>query len=494
MGCPHAQARLAVQGCPFLRQLAAQEGDEYAAAVATHPTRPARGVQPLLPEPEALLQTFRLFHGPGGVVPLEGFNLRSQALAAAAPGPCPAHAGPARACDEGSQAVVPAAPAAPARPPLAAMSMGFGPGGLGDFLRRHMQQRRDGAAGGRRPVRRAPGNGGGAGARHGPTSGSAGASGSGSGRGSGGAGGGGSGRPLRGGAAGAHSGPPGPGAGDLGGPSSSGSGARRPAGGARGGGGQRGPAAPNSSGSAGAGTGAGAGAGAGAASASSSASAGACPMRRWLGPLAGVVFDSYGRVHCPEPIVAARAALARTAPVRQLRPQALPLKLLAVAATAAAVNVPAGAWREHFEKFSFGWFVAVHATIPFVAMLRKAVVMPKVAILVTIAAAVAGQVVGSRLERARLAAERERGLAAAAAAPPPAERRAPRARKPAAAAAVVAAPAARAAAAAPAMDAHDAGVAGQLSCALASLTGSGPGALQARVGQLLRLPVAPLQV
>ena len=88
-GCPHAQAALAVQACPFLRQLAAREGEEYAAAVATHPTRPARGVQPLLPEPEALLQTFRLFHGAGGVVPLEGFDLRVRTLETAAPGPPP---------------------------------------------------------------------------------------------------------------------------------------------------------------------------------------------------------------------------------------------------------------------------------------------------------------------------------------------------------------------------------------------------------------------
>ncbi len=83
----------------------------------------------------------------------------------------------------------------------------------------------------------------------------------------------------------------------------------------------------------------------------------------------------------------------------------------------AGVNIPAGAWREHFEKFSAGWFVAVHATIPFVAMLRKAVVLPKGAIAVTIVAAIAGQVIGSRLERMRLAAAAEQRAAVAAAAP-----------------------------------------------------------------------------
>jgi hypothetical protein len=72
--------------------------------------------------------------------------------------------------------------------------------------------------------------------------------------------------------------------------------------------------------------------------------------------------------------------------------------------------MPCGAVREHFEKFSLGWFIAVHATIPFVAMLRKAVIMPKYAMIVTFAAAVIGQVIGSRLERARLAQLQQQGL------------------------------------------------------------------------------------
>lgn len=74
---------------------------------------------------------------------------------------------------------------------------------------------------------------------------------------------------------------------------------------------------------------------------------------------------------CPTPIVKARAMLASTEPVRLLRPQALPAKLLAVGTTSATVNIPCGAWREHCEKFSGSWFLAVHASIPFIAMLRK---------------------------------------------------------------------------------------------------------------------------
>lgn len=52
---------------------------------------------------------------------------------------------------------------------------------------------------------------------------------------------------------------------------------------------------------------------------------------------------------------------------------------------AIAANLPCGMWREHTRKFSPQWFLAVHATIPFVASLRKAVLMPKWAILLTIA-------------------------------------------------------------------------------------------------------------
>jgi hypothetical protein len=148
-------------------------------------------------------------------------------------------------------------------------------------------------------------------------------------------------------------------------------------------------------------------------------------LRKMLGPMAGLVFNSYGKLQCPAPIIKMRAALAATQPVRELRPQALPIKLLAVGGVSAAVNVPCGAWREHFEKFSPGWFVAVHASIPFIAMLRKAVIMPKFAILFTLATAIAGQQMGNKMEKRRL-----QRLAAAEAAQ----------QAPAAAAAVAAAP------------------------------------------------------
>ncbi|XP_077231302.1 uncharacterized protein LOC143864275 [Tasmannia lanceolata] len=110
------------------------------------------------------------------------------------------------------------------------------------------------------------------------------------------------------------------------------------------------------------------------------------------------------KIKCPPAIVAARAALARTALVKNLRPQPLPEKMLVIGILGMAANVPLGIWREHTEKFSPSWFVAVHAAVPFIAMLRKSVLMPKTAMAFTIAASILGQVIGSRAERLRLRA------------------------------------------------------------------------------------------
>lgn len=104
----------------------------------------------------------------------------------------------------------------------------------------------------------------------------------------------------------------------------------------------------------------------------------------------------------PPAVVAVRAALARTALVKTLRPQPLHAKMLAIALLGMAANVPLGVWREHTEKFSPQWFAAVHAAVPFIAMLRKSVVMPKTAMALTIAASILGQTIGSRAERLRL--------------------------------------------------------------------------------------------
>ena len=116
------------------------------------------------------------------------------------------------------------------------------------------------------------------------------------------------------------------------------------------------------------------------------------------------------KLKCPPAVVAARAALARTAFAKTLRPQTLPTKVLVIGMLGMAANVPLGIWREHTKKFSPSWFAAVHAAVPFIAMLRKSVLMPRTAMAFTIAASVLGQVVGSRAERYRLKAVAARKL------------------------------------------------------------------------------------
>ncbi|KAG6665660.1 hypothetical protein I3843_02G152500 [Carya illinoinensis] len=117
-----------------------------------------------------------------------------------------------------------------------------------------------------------------------------------------------------------------------------------------------------------------------------------------LQPPPGMIFK------CPPAIIAARAALAKTAFAKNLRPQPLPAKVFVIGLLGMAANVPLGIWREHTEKFSPSWFAAVHAAVPFIAMLRKSVLMPKTAMAFTIAASILGQVIGSRAERHRMKA------------------------------------------------------------------------------------------
>ncbi|GAA0152197.1 hypothetical protein LIER_37443 [Lithospermum erythrorhizon] len=82
----------------------------------------------------------------------------------------------------------------------------------------------------------------------------------------------------------------------------------------------------------------------------------------------------------------------------------LPAKVLVIGALGMATNIPLGIWREHTEMFSPSWFAPVHAAVPFIAMLRKTILMPKSVMALTIAASILGQVIGSRAERYRLKA------------------------------------------------------------------------------------------
>ncbi|XP_055831056.1 uncharacterized protein LOC129900130 [Solanum dulcamara] len=108
------------------------------------------------------------------------------------------------------------------------------------------------------------------------------------------------------------------------------------------------------------------------------------------------------KLKCPSAVVSVRAALARTVFVKTMRPQPLFSKMFVTGALGMTANIPLGIWREHTEKFSLSWFVAVLAAVPFIAMLRKSVAMPKTAMALTIATSILGQVIGSRAEKLRM--------------------------------------------------------------------------------------------
>ncbi|KAJ4899549.1 Uncharacterized protein Rs2_13500 [Raphanus sativus] len=154
---------------------------------------------------------------------------------------------------------------------------------------------------------------------------------------------------------------------------------------------------------------------------------GNCPIAKsyravsGVAPLVAKILQPPPGMHykCPKAIVAARAAISKTAFAKNLRPQPLSSKVLVIGMLGMALNVPLGVWREHTEKFSASWFIALHAAVPFIGILRKSVLMPKMAMVFTIAASVMGQVIGSRAERYRLKSAAQKKMTSLAVVPNP---------------------------------------------------------------------------
>jgi hypothetical protein len=59
------------------------------------------------------------------------------------------------------------------------------------------------------------------------------------------------------------------------------------------------------------------------------------------------------------------------------------------------VNIPMGAMRERYRKFSLPWILWIHASIPLIIFLRISLRLHPIAIPINIAAAVLGQLIGS---------------------------------------------------------------------------------------------------
>ena len=78
-------------------------------------------------------------------------------------------------------------------------------------------------------------------------------------------------------------------------------------------------------------------------------------------------------------------------------------KVVVVALVSFLANIPLGLWRSHQRRFSLKWFVAVHASVPFIIALRIWLDTDTAYILLFILLAVAGQLVGARLPCAKTA-------------------------------------------------------------------------------------------
>jgi hypothetical protein len=78
------------------------------------------------------------------------------------------------------------------------------------------------------------------------------------------------------------------------------------------------------------------------------------------------------------------------------------LTIALVSGLCLVVNIPLGARRERARRFFPEKFVWIHASIPFIILLRVWLGLPPLAIPLNIAAAVLGQLLGGRRERARV--------------------------------------------------------------------------------------------
>ena len=77
------------------------------------------------------------------------------------------------------------------------------------------------------------------------------------------------------------------------------------------------------------------------------------------------------------------------------------LPLAGLVLFAFAINGPLGYLRQNYRKFTFGWYFYVHISIPLIIYLRIKAGFSWMFIPLTLGAAVAGQLVGGRLNKKR---------------------------------------------------------------------------------------------
>jgi hypothetical protein len=74
------------------------------------------------------------------------------------------------------------------------------------------------------------------------------------------------------------------------------------------------------------------------------------------------------------------------------------LIILLIAATALIINIPLGHLRSRCRRFSWRWFLYVHLSVPLILAARIFTHTDTAFIIIFVAAAVAGQYIGGRME------------------------------------------------------------------------------------------------
>jgi hypothetical protein len=75
------------------------------------------------------------------------------------------------------------------------------------------------------------------------------------------------------------------------------------------------------------------------------------------------------------------------------------MNILIVSAIALTINIFLGRWRVKYRKFTFKWWLLIHASIPLIIPLRIWLNTPEICIPLFIGLAVAGQFIGSKICR-----------------------------------------------------------------------------------------------
>jgi len=84
-----------------------------------------------------------------------------------------------------------------------------------------------------------------------------------------------------------------------------------------------------------------------------------------------------------------------------LAPPAPWVLMILIGSVALTVNIPLGYAREGFRRFSIGWFVCVHLSVPLIAWLRIENHVSVWGIPAFVACAVLGQLAGGKARRTR---------------------------------------------------------------------------------------------